>query len=175
MAPTTPTAYALDPELAAVLPMMPVVGVHDLPAARVGFAELMAGMPAPDTTGVLTNPLYEEGAATSIVSRRYERSRAARDACIAVHGYACAVCGALMGDLYGDIGHHYIQVHHVVPLHVTAESHLVDPARDLRPLCPNCHVMIHRSWAPDGSDRIMTPDELARTLGLGGSRPPESR
>ncbi len=57
-----------------------------------------------ETTGVLTDPLYEEGASTSITSRRYERSRAARDACIAAHGWACAVCGALMADLYGDIG-----------------------------------------------------------------------
>jgi 5-methylcytosine-specific restriction protein A len=117
-----------------------------------------------ESPGVLTDPLYEEGAPTSIVSRRYERSRAARDACIAAHGWACAVCGALMADLYGDIGREYIQVHHVVPLHVTGEKRLVDPVRDLRPVCPNCHVMLHRSHATDDSERIMTPEELASAL-----------
>jgi 5-methylcytosine-specific restriction protein A len=69
-----------------------------------------------------------------------------------------------MADLYGDTGHEYIQVHHVVPLHVTAESHVVDPVRDLRPVCPNCHVMLHRSRTANDGERIMTPEELASVL-----------
>ena len=46
------TTSACDPELAAVLPMMPVVGIDDLPAARAGFAAMIAEQPAPDTAGV---------------------------------------------------------------------------------------------------------------------------
>jgi acetyl esterase/lipase len=100
MAPTTPTAYALDPELAAVLPMMPVVGVHDLPAARVGFAELMAGMPAPDTTGVLiedrTVPGHDGDPEVPIRVYRPERPTAPA-AVYDVHGG-----GFILGDLRTD-------------------------------------------------------------------------
>lgn len=116
------------------------------------------------TPGVMFDSQYEEGAPVSIASRRYERSRAARDACIKARGYACAVCGLVFSDRYGEIGRDYIQVHHVVPLHADARAHQVDPARDLAPVCANCHAMLHLSQAADGSGRIMTPDELADVI-----------
>jgi 5-methylcytosine-specific restriction enzyme A len=37
-----------------------------------------------------------------------------------------------------------IQVHHLVPLSEVTEDYKVDPIKDLRPDCPNCHVMLHR-------------------------------
>src|SRR4051812_16057711 len=46
------TSYAIDPELAAALPMMPDFSLTDLPAARAGFNEMVALGPAPDATGV---------------------------------------------------------------------------------------------------------------------------
>ena len=118
-----------------------------------------------ETPGVMFDPLYEEGAPVSMVSRRYERSAAARAACIEAHGYRCAVCGLLFSDRYGEPGRDYIQVHHVVPLHVGAAPRQVDAAQDLKPVCANCHVMLHRSRAAEEGDRIMTPEELAIAIG----------
>ncbi|WP_456598656.1 HNH endonuclease [Blastococcus sp. SYSU DS0616] len=132
-------------------------------AALLALWEAWTGQQTP---GVMLEPLYEEGAPLSIASRRYERSSAARDACIKVHGCKCAVCGLVFADRYGQIGRDYIQVHHVVPLHVGASTRLVDPARDLRPVCANCHVMLHRSRAEGDTDRIMTPEELADAIGI---------
>ena len=37
----------------------------------------------------------------------------------------------------------YIHVHHLYPLSEAGEEHEVDPATDLRPVCPNCHAVLH--------------------------------
>ncbi len=49
-----------------------------------------------------------------------------------------------LGDVYGNIGEGYIEVHHLNPISQTEGSHKVDPTTDLVPLCANCHAMIHR-------------------------------
>ena len=38
----------------------------------------------------------------------------------------------------------YIHVHHLRPLSEVGEAHAVDPIKDLRPVCPNCHAVLHR-------------------------------
>lgn len=48
-----PRAYAYDPELAAVIPSLPPTGASDLRTMRARQAEMMAEVPAPDTTGLL--------------------------------------------------------------------------------------------------------------------------
>lgn len=103
-----------------------------------------------------------EGAMTSVRADRYERSRAARQACIKAHGATCAICGFDFARTYGQQFEGIIQVHHVVPLHQTAAEHVVDPVRDLIPVCPNCHVALHAK--PDGG--TYTPDELRILMGL---------
>ncbi|MGE9664878.1 HNH endonuclease, partial [Escherichia coli] len=37
-----------------------------------------------------------------------------------------------------------IHVHHITPLSDIGERYKLDPVKDLRPVCPNCHAMIHR-------------------------------
>lgn len=103
-----------------------------------------------------------EGAVTSARTDRYERSRAARRACIKAHGATCAICGFDFAKAYGPQFGGIIQVHHVVPLHQMAAEHVVDPVRDLMPVCPNCHVALHAK--PDGG--TYTPDELRILMGL---------
>jgi len=87
---------------------------------------------------------YPEGASRMVQVNRFERSRDARKACIALHGTACQVCGMDFKMLYGRIGADYIQVHHVVPISQIGADYQVDPTTDLVPLCANCHVMAHR-------------------------------
>ena len=49
---------------------------------------------------------------------------------------------------YGRIGHGYIHVHHlslISELEGAGENEVdVDPEKDLRPICPNCHAMVHQ-------------------------------
>jgi 5-methylcytosine-specific restriction protein A len=35
-------------------------------------------------------------------------------------------------------------VHHLKPIHQIGSTYKVDPINDLRPVCPNCHAMLHR-------------------------------
>ncbi len=66
---------------------------------------------------------------------------------------ACGVCSFDFAAVYGIRGHNYIEVHHVLPLHVSGETRT--KISDLALLCSNCHRMIHRGnpW--------LTPAELS--------------
>jgi 5-methylcytosine-specific restriction protein A len=90
----------------------------------------------------------EEGERLRVEVNRYERDARARERCLAHHGRRCAVCDLDFGERYGTIGEGFIHVHHVRPLSTSAGSISVDPVRDLQPVCPNCHAMLHRRLAP---------------------------
>jgi len=45
--------------------------------------------------------------------------------------------------MYGERGKGFIHVHHLRPLADVGEEYELDPIADLRPVCPNCHAMIH--------------------------------
>ena len=86
---------------------------------------------------------FKEGASHTISVNAYERSPAARQACIDHYGYKCAVCGYSMADLFGKIAEGIIHVHHLKDLASIGEEYKVDPVADLRPVCPNCHAVLH--------------------------------
>ncbi|UMR31331.1 HNH endonuclease [Massilia sp. MB5] len=88
---------------------------------------------------------YPEGAVKTITVNHYERSPEARAACIAHYGVRCVACGFDFEHKYGEIGKAFIHVHHVVPLSETKVAYKVNPINDLRPVCANCHAMLHRS------------------------------
>ena len=48
-------------------------------------------------------------------------------------------------SIYGEIGDGFIHVHHLVDLSTIAAEYKVNPIRDLRPVCPNCHAMLHKT------------------------------
>jgi len=87
---------------------------------------------------------HREGAVRQVIVNSYERSAAARTTCIKAHGYCCAVCDLDMGQRYGEVGEGFIHVHHLVEISTVSEEYEVDPVEDLRPVCPNCHAMLHR-------------------------------
>jgi predicted HNH restriction endonuclease len=91
---------------------------------------------------------FVEGATTCVSVNAYERSPAARTACITHHGYACAACGLNLGDVYGQVGAQYIHVHHLRQLSEIRAGYEVNPTDDLCPVCPNCHAIIHRRTPP---------------------------
>ena len=93
---------------------------------------------------VPTPEKYPEGAKTTVSINAFERSAKARKACIQHHGLNCAVCGFNFETTYGPLGEDFIHVHHIVPIGVIGTEYSVDPIKDLIPICPNCHAMIHR-------------------------------
>jgi len=88
---------------------------------------------------------------------RYERNPKARARYIAVHGAACAVCGFDFGAVFGEAFSGKIEVHQIKPISEIGAEYIVDPVRDLVPVCPNCHMILHSK--PDG---VFSIEELRR-------------
>ncbi|QDU80506.1 HNH endonuclease [Polystyrenella longa] len=87
---------------------------------------------------------FFEGATRTISVNSYERSVAARKACIEHHGLSCSVCDFDFEATYGELGKGFIHVHHLTDLATIREEYEINPIKDLRPVCPNCHAMLHR-------------------------------
>lgn len=101
-----------------------------------------------------------EGAVTTIKVNRYERSPVNRLRCISHYGATCWVCDLDFGTRYGPEAAGFIEVHHRTPVSAMGERYLVDPIRDLVPLCSNCHSVAHRRNPP------YQPSEIRELLGL---------
>ena len=93
----------------------------------------------------LHDKTYPEGASKKIIVNAYERNPKARAECIKIHGTRCAVCDFDFGKFYGSHGEGFIHVHHLKSLSKIDGSYKVNPKTDLRPVCPNCHAMLHRN------------------------------
>ena len=85
-----------------------------------------------------------EGAVCRVSVNAYERNPEARRQCIERHGTQCCICGFSFGITYGEVAKGYIHVHHLRPLSEIGQEYTVDPVEDLRPVCPNCHAVLHR-------------------------------
>lgn len=86
---------------------------------------------------------YWEGSALRVPVTRFERDRRARSKCLEVLGHSCVACGMSFGQHYGPEVEGFIHVHHVTPLAERQEGYSPDPIRDLVPICPNCHAVVH--------------------------------
>lgn len=99
--------------------------------------------------------VYTEGGVRRIETNRYERNPVNRELCLAANGYSCSICGFDFQKEYGELGHHFIHVHHINPVSHSNDSYEINPVTDLIPVCPNCHAMLHRKNPP------LQPEELA--------------
>lgn len=119
-------------------------------------SQLQGGIKVPDSilTHILENfdvvfddlaQTYTEGKSHNHSIISYERNQQARQACINKYGYSCQICGLNLEQKYGPVGREFIHVHHIN--FISSEgglSHTVDPLKDLIPVCPNCHAILHR-------------------------------
>lgn len=87
--------------------------------------------------------LYIEGASSRVTVNAYERNPQARLACLRRHGSVCCICGFDFARAYGPEFSGFIHVHHLRPLSEIRSDYVVDPEKDLRPVCPNCHAALH--------------------------------
>lgn len=86
---------------------------------------------------------YFEGASRQISVNAYERNRGAVADCKRHYGSACLICGFDFGKTFGAEFAGFIHVHHLLPLSTIGKEYQVNPINDLRPVCPNCHAIIH--------------------------------
>jgi predicted HNH restriction endonuclease len=106
-----------------------------------------------------------DGATRTITVNAYERDPEARQKCIAVHGTDCSVCTMTFGKVYGPVAEGYIHVHHLRPLSEVKAAHAVDPVKDLRPVCPNCHAVLHRRVPAYSVEEVRNFIENAKKTG----------
>jgi 5-methylcytosine-specific restriction protein A len=109
---------------------------------RIALAGTKRGFISPDE--ISPKKKLREGRTVTIKANIYERNREARSICIKEHGAVCKVCGFDFGKTFGKIGHGFIHVHHLRNIASVGEEYEVDPKRDLVPVCPNCHAMLHK-------------------------------
>ena len=98
--------------------------------------------------------VYFEGTPTEIRLTKYERNPYARRKCIEHYGYSCVICGFDFEETYGERGREYIHVHHLEMIAKAGKSYIIDPIEDLRPVCANCHAIIHRKKEPLSIDTV---------------------
>lgn len=99
-----------------------------------------------------------EGNVRQCYVTKYERSPVNRMLCLAIKGYNCSVCGMNFEEVYGEIGTGFIHVHHSVPVSKMGPDYIVNPEKELFPVCPNCHAMLHHCDPP------MSIDELKKVI-----------
>ena len=90
-----------------------------------------------------------EGAKKQIVVNAYERNVKARNECIEYYKkinngqVKCEICGFNFGDIYGAQFKDKINIHHIVEIAQIGQEYIIDPEKDLIPVCPNCHYILH--------------------------------
>jgi 5-methylcytosine-specific restriction protein A len=85
-----------------------------------------------------------EGAVRRVTVNAYERNPEARRKCIQHYGVTCQICSFNFKKVYGEAGKNFIHVHHLKQISKIGETYQIDPIQDLRPVCPNCHAIIHK-------------------------------
>ena len=91
-----------------------------------------------------TKRTYSEGTPNQVTLTRYERNPHAREECIEHYGSSCNVCRFNFEETYGQTGKDFIHVHHLTQIASIGKKYNVDPITDLRPVCTNCHSIIHK-------------------------------
>lgn len=94
-------------------------------------------------------PSLPEGAVKEISVTTFERNTKAIDLCKKHYmknegKLVCQICGFDFGAFYGEEYENMSHVHHTIPLSAIRENYVVDPVNDLLPICPNCHMVLHR-------------------------------
>lgn len=97
---------------------------------------------------------FPEGAVRRISVNAYERNAEARRICLKHHGAQCAACGMRFAERYGAVAEDFIHVHHLRQLSSIGSDYQVDAVADLRPVCPNCHAVIHLRTPPYSIEEI---------------------
>ena len=109
---------------------------------------LSGEQPFPEEISSDYNEILIEGAKKMITVNFYERNCRARQLCIKHYGVKCQVCDFNFEKTYGEIGKDFIHVHHLTKVADIKDNYEVDPIKHLKPVCPNCHAMIHRQEPP---------------------------
>ncbi len=109
---------------------------------KIGTAESVSPLQDSPASDLVTE-VVTEGGKKLIFTYKYERNPRLKKQALQEYGYSCSVCGFDFEETYGALGKEFAEVHHIVPV---SEGERENDYRNLVPLCPNCHRMIHRLY-----------------------------
>ena len=97
--------------------------------------------------------MISEGKVITKTSTTKERSQKLRQAAIEYYTVdgkiECCACGFDFKKTYGILGDQYIQIHHETPVYQYSddgfETYISEAVKKMKPVCANCHCMIHRN------------------------------
>lgn len=101
---------------------------------------------------------FSEGSKKEVISHKYERNPINRTICLNAKGYTCKICGFNFEEKYGAKAKMIIEVHHIKPISELGDDYIIDPLKDLIPICPNCHALAHKKIPP------YTPEEIKKMI-----------
>lgn len=120
-------------------------------------------------TGSRFEPIAEEildaknaGAGLATINM-FERLAIPRARCIEHYGMRCVVCNFDYSGFYGESAEGLVQVHHLAHAE-TPNAYTIDPVRDLRPVCANCHTVLHRREPPYTIEEVKEMLEIGRAV-----------
>ncbi len=104
-----------------------------------------------------------EGAKKQITVNAYERDPKAVKICKDYYMHrdgklVCQICKFDFGAIYGPEYANKVHVHHKKPISEIGEEYEIDPIKDLIPVCPNCHMVLHANGG-------ISVEALSRKLG----------
>jgi hypothetical protein len=84
---------------------------------------------------------FDEGFKTQVVREVLYRSKRLIKEAKLKYGLKCEVCNFNFGIAYGAHGEGFIEMHHLKPISSGERRTSIE---DLRPVCSNCHRMLHK-------------------------------
>ncbi|PZR02192.1 MAG: hypothetical protein DI539_27850, partial [Flavobacterium psychrophilum] len=100
---------------------------------------------------ILNQESFDEGFKKEIIKEVSSRNKSVIELAKNRYGTRCTACGFDFGIYYGAHGKGFIEMHHLYPLNLGKRE---TRAKDLRPVCANCHRMLHKG------KRLLTIEEL---------------
>lgn len=104
---------------------------------------------------------FDEGFKKFIVNEVSTRDSQLTTFAKAIHGTICAVCDFDFGEYYGEHGEGFVEIHHLVPI---AKGSRNTSLEDVRPVCSNCHRMLHRGNELLGIEQLKQIIENAKSV-----------
>jgi predicted HNH restriction endonuclease len=106
---------------------------------------------------------FEEGEVVYISLKKMKRSSKLRVSAIEYYAdtrgnISCDICSFNFESVYGTPAKGYIEMHHIKPIYMYKDGDIgqtIDAAiKNLRPVCANCHKVIHRTRPPYGIEDV---------------------
>lgn len=90
----------------------------------------------------------------SVKEFNFEIDAEAKKKCFELYGLNCYVCESDFKEVYGKSSEKFMQAHLIKPWSEIGELERLSPAEHLRPVCPNCHSIIHLENPPLSFDAV---------------------